>query len=353
MSTPTDRELLDPLEPEAGPGGATASSRPSPAERLAAIPPNFFAIAFGLAGLGVTWRASQPLLETPGAVADALFALAAAVWVVLTGGLLLRLMRTPRAIAAELRDPVLSPFMSVPAIVALLLAVGLYPHAETPARVIALAALVVVVVLGGWLTGQWIAGEVDMARMHPAYFLPTVAGGFLGANVAAVMGYPTIAWLSFGIGVVCWMQLGSTILNRLFMGPPLATALVPALAIEVAPPAVGGNAYFALHHGATDTVMYVLAGFCVLSVVVQLRLTPLFLRLRFAATFWSFTFSYTAVATFALHWIEQGRPGQARLLGWIALALITAFVAAIAAQSLRAVAGRRFFPAAPAPGDAA
>ena len=53
------------------------------------------------------------------------------------------------------------------------------------------------------------------------------------------------------------------------------------------------------------------------------------------------------MATFALRWIEQGRPAQGRLLGWIVLALITASVAAVAAQSLRAIAARRFFPAPP------
>jgi tellurite resistance protein len=351
MSAETDRELRDPPGADgrrAPPTPAAASRGGGRLARLAAIPPTFFAIAFGLGGLGATWRAAEPMLDVPGAVADALYLLAAAVWAVLVVGVVVRLVRTPRAIAAQLRDPVVSPFMALPAIVALVLAAGLYPHAATPARVVALVALAVVIALGGWLTGQWIAGTVDMARMHPGYFLPTVAGGFVGANTAAVMGYRTIAWLSFGIGVICWMQLGSTILNRLFMGPPLVAALVPTLAIEVAPPAVGGNAYFALHQGGDDLVLYVLAGFCVLSIIVQVRLLPLFLALRFAPTFWSFTFSYTAVATFALHWIAHGHPGQDRLLAWITLAGMTLFVAAIATWSVRAVAAGRFFPALPA-----
>lgn len=48
--------------------------------RLAAIPSNFLTIAFGIAGLALAWRAAAPVLEVPGAVADALFVLAAAVW---------------------------------------------------------------------------------------------------------------------------------------------------------------------------------------------------------------------------------------------------------------------------------
>ncbi|HEV7750612.1 MAG TPA: hypothetical protein VGO71_03675 [Baekduia sp.] len=321
--------------------GPTASWR-----RLAALPSNFFAIPFGLGGLAVSWRAAEPILALPHGVADGLFLLASVAWGVLVFGLVARLLDSPSTVGAELRDPVLSPFTALPGLVLLVLAAGLLPHAAGPAKVTALIAVAIVIALGGWLTGQWIAGELDTARLHPAYFLPTVAGGFLGANVAALAGHRTIAWLCFGIGTISWMQIGSTILNRLFLGPPLAAALVPTLAIEVAPPAVAGNAYFALHHGPDDVVTYALAGFCVLMVLVQVRLLPLYRAAPFAATFWSFTFSYTAVATYALNWIGHGHPGHERLLAWVTLVAITALVAAIAACSLRAVAAGRFFPVA-------
>jgi tellurite resistance protein len=330
-------------------GYAAEGHRPDPRGvslplRVAMLPPNFLTIAFGIAGLGLVWRASMQVLDVPGAVADTLFGLAAAVWAVLVAGMLMRLARTPEALAREISDPMLSPYLSVPPITALLLAGGLFPHAQTPGRVVALIAVAATVLLGGWLTGQWIAGALDPDGVHPGYFLPTVAGGFVAANVMAVMGYRTIAWLCFGIGVICWMQLGSLILNRLFLGPRMTTALVPTLAIEVAPPAVGGNAYFALHRGADDLVMYAFAGFCVLSVVVQLRFVPVFRSLPFAASFWGFTFSYTAVATFALNWIAHERADQARLLAWIVLVVITAFVGAIAAKSVRAMVRGHFFP---------
>jgi tellurite resistance protein len=198
------------------------------------------------------------------------------------------------------------------------------------------------------LTGQWIAGVIDAERVHPGHFLPTVAGGFVAADVMAVMGYRTIGWLCFGIGVTCWTQLGSVILNRLFVGPALPMALVPTLAIEVAPPAVGGNAYFALHQGPDDAVVYALAGFSVLAVLVQLRLVPLYRGLTFGAGFWGFTFSFSAVAVYALTWIAHARPAHAALLGWIVVVLITALVGALAAKSVRAVAEGRFWPAAPA-----
>jgi tellurite resistance protein len=309
-----------------------------------ALPPNFYAIPFGVAGLAVTWRAAQATLAPPAAIADALFLVAAALWVALAFDLAVQIARAPRTVARQLVDPVLSPFFALPAIVALVLAGGLLPHAPDVAEVITLVVVVVVVALGGWLTGQWMTGGLDRDRFHPGYFLPTVAGGFLAANAAALAGHRTIAWLAFGIGALCWLLLGPPILERLFFAAAVPTALVPTLAIEVAPPAVGGNAYFALHHGPDDTITYILAGYCVLMVLAQLRLIGLYRRLPFGATFWSFTFSYSAVATYALHWIQHSHPGGGRILGWLVLGLITTFIGAIALRSLRAAATGRFFP---------
>ena len=43
------------------------------------------------------------------------------------------------------------------------------------------ASFSVVVGLGGWLTGQWVVTDLALDHVHPGYFLPTVAGGYVGA----------------------------------------------------------------------------------------------------------------------------------------------------------------------------
>ena len=80
------------------------------------VPPNLFAIALGIAGLTEAWHAAVPLLGTPQAIPDALSILDAALWLVLVGAYL---AQGPRIVLADLRDPVLSPF--VPVILALVL----------------------------------------------------------------------------------------------------------------------------------------------------------------------------------------------------------------------------------------
>ena len=73
------------------------------------VPPSLFAIVLGIAGLAQACAAAVPLLGTPQAIPDALSILDAVLWLVLVG---LYLAQGPRIIMADLRNPVLSPFVS-------------------------------------------------------------------------------------------------------------------------------------------------------------------------------------------------------------------------------------------------
>ncbi len=55
---------------------------------------------------------------------------------------------------------------------------------------------VATVLFGGWLTGQWIAGELDESKLHPGYYLPTVAGGLIAADGAAGFALPVLMVLA-------------------------------------------------------------------------------------------------------------------------------------------------------------
>jgi len=180
--------------------------------------------------------------------------------------------------------------------------------------------------------------------MHPGYFLPTVAGGLVGATVAAGVRLPGVAEASFGIGIGAWLLLGSPVWTRLFFRPMLPAALVPTLAIELAPPAVAGVAYFALTGGAITFAARALGGFCVVMALAQLRFVPLYTRLRFSLGFWAFTFSYAAVATYALLWITIARPPGATGYAIAIVTLITIFIAAIGVRTVLAALRGQLLP---------
>jgi tellurite resistance protein len=313
--------------------------------RLLAIPPNFFAITMGLAGLAGVWRLAGALYHLPTFIGDVLYVIAAAVYLPLLVIFAMKLVLKPRTVMGELTHPILGPFYSLLPVTGMLLAVGLEPYAFRVALVLFLVFFVATILLGGWMTGQWIVDNMDTETFHPGYFLPTVAGALVGADGAGHFGLLGPGWMSFGIGMICWVVLGSIILNRLFFRPGLPPGLVPTLAIEIAPPVVAGNAYFTLTDGRIDTLAYVLAGYAVLMVLVQLRIAPLYWKTPFAPSFWAFTFSYASVASDAMRWIELEHIPGGFFLGCVLLAGITLLIGGIALRSLVALRQGTFLPA--------
>jgi tellurite resistance protein len=133
--------------------------------RLHRIPPNVFPIPFGLAGLADAWNAARPLLHVSAAVPRVIYVLAAVIWLI---GSRRVCAKGPLRIMADLRDPVLGPFLSLAVITPMILAAALAAVAFSAGRVLVLVLLVLTVVLGGWLTGQWIVGDLNEDNWHPA-----------------------------------------------------------------------------------------------------------------------------------------------------------------------------------------
>jgi tellurite resistance protein len=308
------------------------------------FPPNLFAIPFGLAGLVDAWDAAGSTLHTPSAVPAAISVVAALAWVSLLAGYF---GQGAAGGFADFRNKTLSPFISLAPITGMLLALTLSAYAFTAGRVLVVVFLIVTLLVGGLLTGEWIVADLDHNSAHPGYFLPTVAGGLVGSFCAAGVHLHALGAASFGVGMLSWLLVGSTILNRLFFHATLPAPLVPTLAIELAPPAVAGVGYFALTGGRTDIVAQALAGYAILMVLVQLRLLPRFLALRFSPAFWAFTFSWAAAATDALEWIGLRRPPGAAAYATVVLAAITAFIGYVAVRTVLLIARGQLLPPRP------
>jgi tellurite resistance protein len=313
------------------------------------VPVNFFGMPFGIAGLGEVWTTLADHDHAPALVGELLLLLAAVVWLTLLIAYLAHVLPRRSEAEATLLDPVAAPFASLVLITPMLLAgQGLYPHAAVAGRVVTDVLLVLTVLLGGWLTGQWIYGSVDLDSFHPGYFLPTVAGGLIGSAAAAQVGQRLLSEVMFGLGLLCWIMLGSVILGRLLLRPMLPQPLQPTLAIEVAPAAVASLAWFALNGARIDVVTAFLAGYGLLMIVAQLRLLPVYLRLPFMPSTWSFAFSWAAVATVGLIWLQATRVTGYRAWQDVLTAAITLLIGGIAVRTLVALRRRQLLPPSPA-----
>ncbi len=313
------------------------------------IPLNFFGMPFGLCGLAGCWTVAAAYGLAPAGVAAATFGVAALVWLAVLGAYLRYVVSDRGALGRDLRDRTAGPFAALAVITPMLLgAQGVRPFAPAAAAVVVDAALALTVLLGAWLTGDWILGPLELDQVHPGYFLPTVAGGLVASAAAAAVGQQGLARVMFGLGVVCWFVLGSVILVRLLTRPPLPALLLPTLAIEVAPSAVASLAWFAIHGDRVDDVAAAIGGYGLLMVLAQVRFVPAYLRLPFLPGLWAFTFSWAAVASVGMHWL-QAAPAPGRQVGQYALlAAATVLVGGIAVRTAVALVRGRLLPAAPA-----
>jgi tellurite resistance protein len=324
----------------------------SPAPR---IPLNILGIPFGLLGLADAWVVAGAFGLAPVAVGRLLVAVTVIVWAVVVVQFVRGLRANGLSVTGQLTDPVLGPFSAIAVIVPMLSsAEALYPLNHSSGTIVTDAFIVATLLLAGWLVGHWIYGPIEHAKVHPGYFLPSVAGGFVAAGSAALVGQIGLAQLLFGVGMISWLVLGSIVLGRLITGPALPTPLLPTLAIEVAPAGVATFAWFVIDGGQIDLVVRLLAGYGLLMVIAQTRLIPVYLRLKFMPSVWSFTFSWAAVATAGLFWLGIAQPTAWRPEAYLTLGLITALVAAIGLRTVRALIDHQLLgtptaPMTPAP----
>jgi tellurite resistance protein len=316
------------------------------------LPLDFFSIPFGLLGLADCWLAGAGFGLVPVAAGRIMVAFAAAAWLTV----LLAYLRAARSngvrLGCELADPIAGPFASLAVITPMLAAAGaLYPLAHPAGRAVVDVGIAAVVLLAGWYTGQWILGPLEPARLHPGYLLPSVAGGFVASASAGLAGQIELARVLFGLGLVCWIVLGSIILGRLVLGPPLPGPLVPTIAIEVAPPAVATFAAFVIDGHRVDTTVQLLAGYGLLMVVAQIRLLPAYLRLRFMPSFWAFTFAWAAVAFSCMFWLGITHPAGWQAGCYLVLTLIFVLIGGIAVRTVIALARGQLWPAPAPPGS--
>jgi tellurite resistance protein len=315
------------------------------------LKPNLFAACFGLAGLASAWTTLMRLVGGPDWPGNALSIVAALVWLITVIGYLGNVGAQHRW-RQELSDQTLGPFVSLIFIVPVLLSVPLAEQARGAGEVVFGCAAALTVLFGAWITGDWIARNGDLRRWHPGYYLPSAAGGLIAGGASAALGFVTLSHVLFGLGVGSYLLLGSIIGQRLFVVPELPKPLLPTIAIELAPPVVAANSWFAINGGRVDTTVSVISGFAVLMALAQLRLIPLYRTAPFGPAYWAFSFPAAAAVTCGLHWLGAEHVPGATGLGYAVIGLLSAGFLLLAARTAVALRNGTFFLRVPVPAQA-
>ncbi|HTW02544.1 MAG TPA: hypothetical protein VMF87_19725 [Streptosporangiaceae bacterium] len=310
---------------------------------------NLFAVAFGLAGLAQAWSTVTQLAGASDWPGNVLWIVAALTWLVTLAAYLAN-VAVRRRWRTELSDPTFGPFISLAVIVPMLLGVRLAEQARGAGEVVFGCSVVLVVLGGAWITGDWITCDGAIRHWHPGYYLPTAAGGLLAGGASAALGFTTLSRVLFGLGIASFVLLGSIISYRLFVVPDFPPALLPTIAIELAPPVVAGNSWFTINGGKVDTPVDILGGLALLWLLIQFRLVPLYTTAPFGPGFWAFSFPFAAAVTFGVHWLaaEHVRGGPA--LGYALVAILTTGFALLAVPTITGLVRGTFLPRVPVTG---
>jgi tellurite resistance protein len=298
------------------------------------IPLTTFAIGFGLAGLAGAWNSASPALGLPRAVPQGFYAMAAIAWIWLIVAHLVRGARAQERLIDQIRHPAQGPIASLAPVTAMLLAAQLHTYSHIAGWVLYLLALTasaaLVVVVFGW----WFEGGLEHEALHSGYLLPTVAPGLIGADVAAKLGNHGLAWALFGTGTFFGIVMTALAVQRHSFRAPLPDALAPTAMILLAPPAVGGLAWFTLNGHVADPVAESIAGIGVVLLLMQIGLFPRYRKLKYSMGLWSFTFPLAAAVSLTEQWLHLTQPAGWRLMTGLLLAAITVFIGTIGWRSL-------------------
>ncbi|SDK76900.1 tellurite resistance protein [Arthrobacter sp. ov407] len=328
----------------AGPGapspGPPSPADPSPAAPSGMLPLSLFGVPLGLAGLGAGWSAARATLGAPAWPEEVLYGAASATWLILTTIYLLRGLRRKGAFRADRRHQIAGPFASFIPLVGILLSAHYSEYLPALGMWVCVAFIAALTVVATQLFAHWITGGVSMQAIHPGYFLPVVAGSFVASIGFSSIHAHDAALAAFGIGAFFWLVVGTVVTVRLMTAGALPPAAKTGLSAYLAAPATASVAWMVSHPGPMGALQLGLTGVLIIMLLMQLFLIGEYRKLPFSPLFWVFTFPVATTANYAVRWFAAANLPGRETYAWIALALATAFIMAIALRSgVAAIAG--------------
>ena len=273
----------------------------NPSQKVLNLPAGYFGMVLGIIGMGFAWRYAStlwPVTRWPG---DALVALAVTCWFLLTVAFITRAIRFPRSVLAEMSHPVMSSFVSLFPATTMLVAIGFVPWYRPISVVLFGVGVVIQLSYSAWQSAGLWRGKHPEEATTPGLYLPTVANNFISAMACGALGFNDAGLVFLGAGVFSWLSLEPVILQRLRSAGELPAAQRTSLGIQLAPALVACSAWFSVNGGEADTFAKMLFGYGLLQLLFMLRLLPWYLSQPFNASFWSFSFGISALATTGLH----------------------------------------------------
>ncbi|WP_045855195.1 dicarboxylate transporter/tellurite-resistance protein TehA [Raoultella terrigena] len=269
--------------------------------RVLNLPAGYFGMVLGIIGMGFAWRYASTIWPVSRSVGDGLVVLAATIWALLAVAFITRAIRFPWSVRQEMRHPVASSFVSLFPATTMLISIGFVPWCRPLSLGLFIIGVALQLAYSAWQSAGLWRGNHPSDATTPGLYLPTVANNFISAMACGALGFNDAGLVFLGAGIFSWLSLEPVILQRLRSDGELPAALRTSLGIQLAPALVACSAWLSVNGGDADTFAKLLFGYGLLQLLFMLRLMPWYLQQPFNASFWSFSFGISALATTGLH----------------------------------------------------
>ena len=261
--------------------------------RLENFPIMMFAIVMGLSGLSIAYQKAAQLFHLPTLIPAFLALLTSLVFVAIVSTYLLKFLKYPQQVKAELNHPVRINFFAAFPISLLLLSVMFHDIHIQVATVLWWIGMVLQGYLTFYTISYWINRNLEIQFSNPAWFIPIVGNVLVPVGGIDIVNHNFLMYF-FSVGMLFWIILSTIIINRIIFHHLLASKFMPTLFIFIAPPAVGTIAYVKLT-GEFDLFASFLFNIGLFFTLLLIFMYKNFIKLEFFISWWAFTFPLTAM----------------------------------------------------------
>ena len=270
------------------------------------FPIALFASVMGLAGTTFAIKQYESMYSLNSVVSTIIFSITIAMFIIVMGIFLYRLIRYPNDIKEELNHPVKTNFFGAIAISFLMLGLVFYDMNETISFVLWLiGALIQLFLTLFLLTDLMWKQTLKIEQFNPVWFIPIV--GNIVVPLAGVYHVGVeINIFYFSLGIIFSIIYFTLFMNRMFFKGPLPNMLRPTVFILLAPPAIGFMSYVKIF-GEANAFAFILYGFAFYLGLLLLFQIKYYLKVPFFVSWWAMLFPTAAVtnATFLMYEITN------------------------------------------------
>ena len=293
----------------------------------------------GLSGFSIAWSRAEHILDLPFAVSPFLLSATIALFIGVTIVYLLKILRYPAAVRAEIDHPVKIAFLPTFSISMILMSIALLNGAPAISFWLWTGGTVLHLLFTLYILSSWVhQNRYEIKHLNPAWFIPVV--GNILVPIAGIHHAPVeVSWFFFSIGLFFWPILTGIIFNRLIFHQSLPERFLPTLFIFIAPPSVGLLSWYNLTGttGQFGLILYFVAVFFFLLMLVQVRY---FIKISFFLSWWAYSFPVAALTIATLLMAKDTGKAMYVWGGGGMLVFLTMLIVLIVIRTARAIASR-------------